>query len=190
MVRHIFSPSPDPCLNSSNFLKRSNTLSILSAGMPGPVSLTENVILSGYSVSEQCRWISPFFCVLLCVGKEVDKHLLQALFICGDLEIVCHFGGIIKLHSFRFSIHYGESMSLHISLQWQEVRFMVYLPLSSAERSRISLTSVVSSSELCWTSELNSSFSSSSNGRSGLDNNCENPTMALSGYGFRGSCSA
>ena len=50
----------------------------------------------------------PFFCVLLCVGKEVDKHLLQALFICGDLEIVCHFGGIIKLHSFRFSIHYGR----------------------------------------------------------------------------------
>ena len=50
----------------------------------------------------------PFFRVLLCVGKEVDKHLLQTLFICGDLEIVCYFGGIIELHSFRFSIHHGR----------------------------------------------------------------------------------
>ena len=82
MVRHIFSPSPDPCLNSSNFLKRSNTLSILSAGMPGPVSLTENVILSGYSVSEQCRWISPFsVCFSALVRKLISREYEPAHFV-------------------------------------------------------------------------------------------------------------
>ena len=77
----------------------------------------------------------------------------------------------MKAPDFIWGVLFGVVVATTVACYWLYKRCSI----------RISLTSVVSSSELCWTSELNSSFSSSSNGRSGLDNNCENPTMAFSG---------